>query len=55
MIMDSVVLPDLPLKQLYHIIIVCDGLAALNTVGIEKEYIKTSGKHVDLICTTTAL
>ena len=34
---------------------VCDGLAALNKVGIDKEYIRCSLKHVDMISMITEL
>ena len=52
---DCLVLPDPLTGEPYHITTICDGLAALNKVGICKEYIKTSGKHVDLISIITSL
>ena len=33
----------------YYMKTACDGLAALNKVGINAEYIKCSAKHVDMI------
>ena len=34
---------------------VCDGLAALNRVGIDKSYVRCSSKHVDMISMITDL
>ena len=39
----------------YHSFTLCDGLAALNSVGSASETIKCRGKHVDLISMTTEL
>ena len=33
----------------YEMKTVCDGLSALEKVGLDKEYIRSSAKHIDLI------
>ena len=48
---ESIVMPEGD----YHMTTVCDGLAALNNVGIDKEYIRCSLKHVDMISMITEL
>ena len=52
---DFIDLPDPPSGKSYHLTTICDGLAALNKVGIEKEYIRSSGKYVYLIPITSSL
>ena len=39
----------------YKIKTVCDGLSALDKVGVDKEYIRNSAKHVDMISIITDL
>ena len=53
--MDCIELSEPPRGESYHITTIYDGLAALNNVGIDKEYIKSSSKHVDLISITSSL
>lgn len=45
---------DVPQGE-YKIKTVCDRLGALNKVGLDKEYIKCSAKHVDMISMITDL
>ena len=39
----------------YRMKTVCDGLAALEKVGVEKDYIRSSSKHIDMISMITDL
>ena len=43
------------LEGVFHMTTVCDGLSALNKVGIDREYIRCSSKHVDMISMITEL
>ena len=45
---------DVP-QGVYQLKTICDGLAALNKVGMDPEYVKCSAKHVDMISMITDL